>query len=86
MSIETKPLPSHTQRERHWQLRAVLAENGVPKPAIIWLFGKALVPFLASIGKEPFFKDEHIRHDQLYRFNLDTGRYRKADPRPQGDR
>lgn len=85
MSIEAKPTATFTQRERQWQLRAVLAENGVPKPAILWIHGRALTAFLASIGKEPFFKDERIHHDQLYRFNLDTGRYRKVDPRPQGD-
>lgn len=67
------------------QLRALLTENAVPKPHIIWLQGRALLPLLDSIGKEPYPKDGRIFHEQLYRFNLDTGRFRKVDPRPQGE-
>lgn len=80
MPIEIKPVATFTQRERHWQVKALLTENDVPSPYIIWLQGRALSPFLSSIGKEPFFKDGRIIPDQLYRFNLETGRYKKAEP------
>lgn len=68
-------------RERMGQLRALLEANGVPKPYIIFLQGKALRPFMESIGKEPFFKDGKIFADEIYRYNMDTGRYRKVEPR-----
>lgn len=76
-------IPTFTERERHWQIRALLAENGVPKPMILWIQGKALRQLISSMGKDPFFKDGKIYDHEQYRFNLDTGRFRKAEPRPQ---
>lgn len=78
-----KPAPfirSEAQRAQLNQLRALLDENGVPKPHIIWISGRALAPLLEKIGKPPFWKDGAIHPDQLYRYNLCTGRFRKAEP------
>lgn len=83
MPIEAKPIDP-VAFERLVQLRACLNENEVPRPHIIWIHGKALIPLLARIGKEPFPRDGMIFHEQLYRFNLDTGRFRKEEPRPRG--
>lgn len=70
-------------REYLRQFKDLLGENQVPKPFIIWLHGNALISLFARIGKEPFHRDGAIVHSQLYRFNLDTGRYLKANPRPE---
>ena len=80
MSYE--PIPAtFTQRQRFNQIRAMLEANDVPRPHILWMNGEALVPFLDSIGKQPFFKDGPIVHGKLYRYNLDFGRFREVEPR-----
>ena len=79
--MSTEISPFNPARERLLQMRAVLLANDVPKPIIIWIHGSALLSLLASIGKERFAKDGPIFHDQLYRFNLDTGRFRRVEPR-----
>lgn len=68
---------SFTARERHWQISALLRENGVPEPFVLWLDGRALPAFLASIGKE---NDGRIRAFDLYKYNFKSGRYKKAEP------
>lgn len=72
--------------ERLAQARSLLDANDVPRPHILWIDGKGLLAFLTYIGREPYPKDGPIFHDQLYRYNIDTGRFRKVDPRPQGGR
>ena len=70
-------------REQLGQMRALLEANGVPKPYVIFMQGKALRPFIESIGKEIFHKDGRIIADELYRYNIDTGRYRRVEPRAE---
>lgn len=70
-------------RERMGQFRALMEANGVPKPYIIFIQGKALKSFMESIGKDAFHKDGKIYHEDLYRLNIDTGRYRKVEPRAE---
>jgi hypothetical protein len=62
------------------QLKMLLEENGVPSPYIVWLDGDALLPLMERLGRPPFWKDGAIVGDQLYRYNVDTGRFRKAEP------
>lgn len=77
-----EPIPAtYTQRERFNQMRSMLEANEVPRPHILWLYGAALIAFLDSIGKQPFFRDGPILHDKLYRYNLDFGRFRQVEPR-----
>lgn len=76
------PLPARNEAQRQLlnQMKMLLDENNVPKPHILWIEGRALIPFLQRIGKTPFWKDGEIRPLQLYRYNLETGRFRKAEP------
>ena len=80
MDSQYKPI-SALSRERLAQVRAMLDENGVPRPHILWIDGRALSDFLQSIGKDPYPKDGRIYPGQLYRYNIDTGRFRKVEPR-----
>lgn len=61
------------------QLRALLDENGVQKPHIIWIKGEALLPLTERIGKPPFYKDGPIRKGCFYRYNLCTGRFKEVE-------
>lgn len=69
-----------TQRERLHQIKELFEQNEVPKPYIMWFDGRGLIDFLKSIGKTPVPKDGAIFHNQLYRYNLEINRFRKAEP------
>lgn len=77
-----EPIPAtYAQRERYKQALLCLQENGVMPPYIVWITGKSLDDFLSSIGVTPHFRDGPIIAGQLYRYNLTTKRFRKAEPR-----
>src|SRR5438105_3275194 len=76
---------SPAAQARVGQIRALLLANDIPRPHIIYIEGRCLIPFMESIERKSFPKDGTIFHEQLYRFNLDTGRFRKVEPRLQGE-
>lgn len=72
---------SEAERSHLRQIKLLLEANEVPRPFLIWITGAQLIALLAKIGKPPFYKDGPILHEKLYCYNLDTYRYRTAEPR-----